>query len=192
MRSQGRLFPRRRERNHSSDSQLPTVIDVMGTVTDWSLLMSAPIPVSLAALERDPPRRSYLVAPNGYCRASAPDAEAPIFKSAPQTVYANAKSRLENDPGFEDVTADDGEHQIRAVAVTRVLRFKDDIIVEVLPADEGASTLVIYSRSRVGYGDLRTNRNRVEALIRDLRQDLMLGQGEGGVTQRDPGRGVSS
>ena len=69
------------------------------------------------------------------------------------------------------ITASDpAAGRIRFIAVTRLLRFKDDIDILVLPVAEHdhQSTLVVYSRSRIGYSDLGTNGKRVNALLSAL------------------------
>ena len=58
--------------------------------------------------------------------------------------------------------------QLRYIAKTALLGFKDDVDIEIIPIDENATTLAIYSRSRVGYSDLGANQKRVEELIAQL------------------------
>ncbi|MEM9234950.1 MAG: DUF1499 domain-containing protein, partial [Pseudomonadota bacterium] len=81
-----------------------------------------------------------------------------------------------NDPQYKDVSADPRARAISAVAVTKLLRFKDDLDIAVLPTEEG-STLAIYSRSRIGYSDMGANRKRVDALIAALREDIRRAEG---------------
>jgi hypothetical protein len=60
-----------------------------------------------------------------------------------------------------------GEGLFTAVAVTRLLRFRDDITVRVHPAAEG-SRVDIRSRSRLGRDDLGANAARIRRFFRDL------------------------
>ncbi len=48
------------------------------------------------------------------------------------------------------------------VATTALMRFKDDIYVQCVERVEQASSLLIYSASRVGHSDLGTNKKRVK------------------------------
>jgi uncharacterized protein (DUF1499 family) len=69
------------------------------------------------------------------------------------------------------ITASDpAAGRISFIAVTKLLRFKDDVDILVLPVPghDHQSTLVVYSRSRVGYSDLGTNGKRVNALLSAL------------------------
>lgn len=119
-----------------------------------------------ATLERSPNPNDCLVAPDGLTQAKI-DRVAPIFARPPGKLFDDVLARLENASGFRDIEADAQAGEIRAVAVTPILRFKDDFYVKVLPAETGA-TLAVYSRSRVGVGDMGTNRRRVQALLDHL------------------------
>jgi hypothetical protein len=68
-----------------------------------------------------------------------------------------------------------GGLRLRYVAVTPMLRFRDDVDLLILPDGEERSRVAVYSRSRIGLSDLGTNRRRVEALERRLRAELALG-----------------
>ena len=66
---------------------------------------------------------------------------------------------LQSKREFEIVASSD--HYLRAVATTRILRFKDDL--EFL-LDTEANAIEMRSASRVGYSDLGTNRKRLESI----------------------------
>jgi uncharacterized protein (DUF1499 family) len=52
------------------------------------------------------------------------------------------------------------------------MRFKDDVWGLFIPIGENASTLALYSASRVGYWDLGTNRRRVKDLSERVQNAL--------------------
>jgi uncharacterized protein (DUF1499 family) len=62
--------------------------------------------------------------------------------------------------------------RLQAVATTALLRFKDDVVVEVRPRDDGGSTVAMRSKSRLGKGDLGANARRIRAFLADLRVRL--------------------
>ena len=66
---------------------------------------------------------------------------------------------------FGKIETDAEALRIKLVATTGLMRFKDDVDIEIIPLDEGRATFAIYTRSRVGYSDLGANRKRVGKLI---------------------------
>jgi uncharacterized protein (DUF1499 family) len=69
--------------------------------------------------------------------------------------------------GWRVVFEDDSLAVLQAVAETRLFRFKDDVVVEVRPAD-GGSEVHVRSRSRVGRTDFGTNARRIRAYLATL------------------------
>jgi uncharacterized protein (DUF1499 family) len=65
---------------------------------------------------------------------------------------------------WEIVAADRAAGLIEAVATTRLIRFKDDVVVRLRP--EGGGTRVdVRSKSRLGSGDLGTNARRIRRFL---------------------------
>ena len=57
--------------------------------------------------------------------------------------------------------------EIRAVATTRLWRFKDDVTIRVDPEGEG-SVVNIHSQSRIGKGDFGANARRIRQFQAEL------------------------
>lgn len=128
--------------------------------------------VDFESLERPKSPNTYLVAPDGLCANASPDAPSPEFEDTPATCFAKLQAVIAGHKNWGVQHCDTPKMQIDLVAVTRVLKFKDDVAVRVLPDDTNPenSKLAVYSRSRVGYHDLGTNRKRVESLITELKK----------------------
>ena len=84
-------------------------------------------------------------------------------KAAFSLVEACARAQ----PGWSIRRVEPGQGLLTAVAVTRLLRFKDDITVRVRPT-AGGSRVDVRSRSRLGRDDLGTNAARIRRFFRDL------------------------
>jgi uncharacterized protein (DUF1499 family) len=64
---------------------------------------------------------------------------------------------------------DEPKRRVQAVAVTPLLRFRDDIIIEVRPpAGDAKSVIAMRSKSRVGRSDFGANARRIRAFFKDL------------------------
>ncbi|MFC3303191.1 DUF1499 domain-containing protein [Parvularcula lutaonensis] len=125
--------------------------------------------LDLQNVQKSPKPNQYLVAPEGWLANETPDAIAPVFTQGPDEVFAKLLQVIENTKGTSNVSASKEAGRIAYVA--KVVIFKDDVDIAVLPHPEG-STLAIYSRSRVGYSDLGVNKKRVERLLADLKAAL--------------------
>lgn len=68
--------------------------------------------------------------------------------------------------GWDIIDVDLKNMRIEAVCTTTLLRFKDDVVIEVRAAD---SSVHMRSKSRVGRGDLGTNAKRIQSFFTKLR-----------------------
>jgi len=104
-----------------------------------------------------------------------PDLQSQTFQHSDEQVFA-AAAAVARDLGW-DVTAEErAAGEIRAVATTRLWRFKDDVTVTI--TREGARVLVsVRSHSRIGKGDLGANARRIRLFQADLAQRLAAGGG---------------
>ena len=78
--------------------------------------------------------------------------------------FARAADVAEEMAGWTVVLRDDAAAVLQAEVETPVIRFRDDVVVEVRP-DDGGSAVHVRSRSRVGRMDFGTNARRIRAYL---------------------------
>lgn len=121
-------------------------------------------------LNRPGTPNTYLVLPEGFSSTAEADQVSPVFAEAPQALYARLVQLVSGRERWTLEREEASQLQLEAIAKTRLLKFKDDISIRVVPSGQGAA-LAIYSRSRVGHSDLGANRKRVQALLEELKQN---------------------
>ena len=123
---------------------------------------SADIP-DPTTLERTGWPNDWLLCPPGSCTAEI-SAASPALSGAGRPPRTRPGARCwRRNPASRSVATDEPRLLILAQDRTAVLRFVDTISIRVLPAPAGGSTFAAYSRSNLGFGDLGTNRRRLEA-----------------------------
>jgi uncharacterized protein (DUF1499 family) len=113
----------------------------------------------------------WLICPAEACAAEA-SATAPSFPAAPGELLAAWRAVLAAQPRATVIAVDEPRGLVMAQDRTPVLRFVDTVTVRVLPAGDGGSTFAAYSRSEIGYGDLGTNRRRLDAWSAEVGREL--------------------
>ena len=73
--------------------------------------------------------------------------------------------------GWDIVAVDQSRGRLEAAATTRLLRFKDDIVVR-MRSGEAGTRIDVRSKSRVGRSDLGANARRIRRLFDALRESL--------------------
>ena len=124
--------------------------------------------VLFKSLKRPPKPNTCLMAPDGFCLAAETDFAMTELATAPDTLFQALVEMIEADRRWNKLKTSPETRQLKFVATTGLMRFKDDVDIEVIPLENGGSTLAIYSRSRLGYSDLGANRKRVNDLIERL------------------------
>jgi uncharacterized protein (DUF1499 family) len=122
--------------------------------------------ISFKSLKRPPKPNTCLVAPENYCLAAEPDFAPPVVPLTGRGLYSRLSEVIASERSWGKLEADPEQLRIKFVATTGLMRFKDDVDIEVIPLEDGKATFAIYSRSRLGYSDLGANRKRVSDLIR--------------------------
>lgn len=129
--------------------------------------------IEFETLERPASPNTFLMAPAGLCRKAASDSDSPVFDIAPEALYDRVRELVDTESGWQLKGEAGDDRALAFVAVTPLLRFKDDVDVRVvdMPGDPGSSQLAVYSRSRIGYSDLGANARRVRTLVAKLGGD---------------------
>jgi uncharacterized protein (DUF1499 family) len=127
-----------------------------------------PDPTTLARTGRP---NDWLVCPAEACEAEA-SAVAPSYPVAPGELLAAWRAVLGEQPRATVIAVDEPRGIVMAQDRTPVLRFVDTVTVRVLPTADGGATFAAYSRSEIGYGDLGTNRRRLDAWTAEVGGEL--------------------
>lgn len=122
--------------------------------------------ISFKSLKRPPKPNTCLVAPENFCLAAEPDFAPPVVPLTGRGLYSRLSEVIASERSWGKLETDPEQLRIKFVATTGLMRFKDDVDIEVIPLEDGKATFAIYSRSRLGYSDLGANRKRVSDLIR--------------------------
>ncbi len=75
---------------------------------------------------------------------------------------------IESEPRLGLVAADEANLTYRYIQRSKWLRFPDTIVVRLVDLPNGQSTILIYSRSQLGKGDLGVNRARIRRWLDTL------------------------
>lgn len=96
---------------------------------------------------------------------------APVFAAPPDAVFAAADGFILSWPGTTRHASGPAPFHASYVTRTRVLKFPDDLSIQVIET-EGGATLAVYARSRLSGYDWGTNRARVQALLAHLKEQF--------------------
>ena len=89
--------------------------------------------------------------------------DALAVEGSAEAAWKGLQKLLEDTPRVELVASSD--HYIHAVYISSVMRYRDDVEFLLL---RGENEIAVRSASRVGYGDMGVNRNRIEAIRDEL------------------------
>jgi|APTNR8051073442_1049403.scaffolds.fasta_scaffold05503_3 uncharacterized protein (DUF1499 family) len=126
-----------------------------------------PIFVDFATLTPTARPNNWLVAPESAVRASV-DAIAPVFEVPPARLAKAWLAVVRAEPRTIIIAVSTDGLKVEASQRSRVFRFVDRISAQVFPMDADRSTIAVYSRSLVGYWDMRVNRLRIERWLNAL------------------------
>jgi uncharacterized protein (DUF1499 family) len=139
---------------------------VLALLTRWVSDDPAVWHVDPATAARTGAPNDFLVAPEGATAAPA-DRVAEVHPLPPRALLERLDAVALDAPRTERVGGSLDEGWITYVQRSRVFGFPDYISVRAVEVP-GGSALVVWSRARVGYGDLGVNRARVERWLGEL------------------------
>jgi hypothetical protein len=128
-------------------------------------------PVDFATLVKKPSPNQFLVCTSEYCPAQPADREAQIYDVPVERLeraFWTMLAKQERVEQLESPVAD--QHDV--VQFSRLMRYPDTVTVKFVPLGPDRSTLILYSRSHYGYGDMGVNKARVETWLAALEADL--------------------
>jgi len=100
-------------------------------------------------------------------RKAYPDLKPLGRNDAPESAFDAAVAAARRMSRWNIIATDAAARVVEAVATTGLLRFKDDVVVEVRPNGSG-SAVHVRSKSRAGKGDLGANAARIRAYFTEL------------------------
>lgn len=134
-------------------------------LTAWPRFVPADLgEVDFASLQRRETPNDALACNPPFCAAKV-DLAAPVFARPQPEIFRAVQQALAGEPRVEEVAADAGAGTLRYVQRSRLMGYPDTINVKVVPMPDGGSSVLLYSRSKLGHGDMGVNRARVERWI---------------------------
>ena len=124
---------------------------------------SEALPLSFASLERTGRPNDALAAPEGYT-ASPVDVVSQTYRVSAKVLFEVAQEVLAKEPRTRILAVFRDERQLALEQRSALFGFRDSIWVQPVERPNGSS-LLIYSRSNVGYWDLGVNRKRIETWL---------------------------
>jgi uncharacterized protein (DUF1499 family) len=118
--------------------------------------------IDFATLQRRTTKTDALVCPPALCARAKPDWDAKTFAVTAAELRTRVMSIALAEPRTGALHCHppcDGPD--RYVQYSSIMRFPDNIDVQILPVGEDKSTIAIYSRSLLAYHDFGTNRARI-------------------------------
>ncbi|MEO0881479.1 MAG: DUF1499 domain-containing protein [Pseudomonadota bacterium] len=131
--------------------------------------------VDFKTLKRPRSPNTHLLAPRDLCEQTKPDRISETLPISPDQLFDGLLKLIDARADWHLEDQDKDRRLIRFVAVTRLMRYKDDVDILVMPAEAAdpdarkGARLAIYSRSRVGHSDMGANKKRVSQLLERLK-----------------------
>jgi uncharacterized protein (DUF1499 family) len=130
-----------------------------------------PNPPQFRKLAENRPSKSYVYPDHFYEQQTKfyKDLKPLALQMDPENGFKLVQELARQQSRWQIVAADISSRVLEATATTAILRFKDDIVIEVRPgSNSGQCEVHMRSKSRVGKGDLGANAARIKAFFIDV------------------------
>lgn len=128
-------------------------------------------PIDFATLVKKPSPNQFLVCTAEYCAAQPADRQAQVYDVPVETLERSFWAMLAKQERVEQLESPvAGQHDV--VQFSRLMRYPDTVTLKFIPLGTDRSTLLVYSRSHYGYGDMGVNQARVETWLAALDAEL--------------------
>jgi uncharacterized protein (DUF1499 family) len=135
---------------------------LIGPERVWEWIGPADLgPVAFETLQRRATPNDALACPANVCKATS-DLAPPEYAVTATDLRLAFAQVISSEPRVTAVATDDATLTDRYIQRSALMRYPDTIVVKFFDLPEGRSTLVLYSRSQLGQGDMGVNRARIE------------------------------
>lgn len=135
---------------------------------DGAAGLPVPAPMDMTRIERPASPNTYLAGPAGLL--PKPDRVLPPRPMSADALYAQAQAVFGRQTRTYLAAAFPERHQLHYVVRSALMNYPDLVTVQTAPAGPDQATLIIWSRSVYGYGDMGVNRARTDAWLSALDQ----------------------
>ena len=73
---------------------------------------------------------------------------------------------------WDIASVDTNQFRIEATATTKILKFKDDIVIEIRELEHDSIEVYMRSKSRRGHGDFGANAKRIASFLQELKEEI--------------------
>ena len=136
----------------------------------WQSIFGSPDlgAVDFKTLVRRQSPNDALICPQDVCSVSKPDSEPPVFPLPASRLRALISDVALSEPNTSLLHS--SAEQDRYLVRTKLMRYPDTVVTQVIALDEGHATLALYSRSQIGRSDFGVNGKRLERWLARLEE----------------------
>ncbi len=125
----------------------------------------APVYVEIAKLEANQGKdMAYDMGQREKQRELYPDLDPLRSRLGAEKMFQQVLRHAKAQEGWKLINVDEANFRLEATAATALLKFIDDVVIEVRPEPDG-STVHMRSKSRVGRSDLGANYKRIKKFL---------------------------